>query len=389
MAKAKSDSAARVGYKEIKAALRAGRSQPVYVLYGEETFLIDKLVASLVSLLISPGCEGLDKIILDAGGQASRLDLNLLQAEVMTPPFLSRCKLVIVRHSNLFTMATRKTTGSGPLESAAAADDREAFEEAENDQDSDGKGGKNRQQTLQRIISQVPDSACLVFVEDKVDRRLKQLVTAVESKGVLAEIGREQPRLLRQWVEAECRQRQIMIEELAAESLVDRCDASMQLIWQELTKIFLFLAYTQGHAVDLPLVEQISLPDLRGSIFDMTDAISRGQTGQALELLDRLISQKQPVQLIQFMLTRHFRQLICAAELNRSEAIISQLKVMPFIAGRLLQQARYFNVSQMETIYAQCYETDLLVKTGQMAERLALETLLVSAAETAKNAGRR
>jgi DNA polymerase III delta subunit len=71
----------------------------------------------------------------------------------------------------------------------------------------------------------------------------------------------------------------------------------------------------------------------------MTDAISRGQTARALELCDLLISQKEPVQLIAFMLARHFRQLICAHDLGRADALIRDLKVMPFVASRLLQQA--------------------------------------------------
>ncbi len=395
MAKSKTDSASRIGYKEIKAALRAGQSQAVYVLYGEETFLIGRLVDSLASLLISPGCEGLDKVVLDAGGQSNRLDLGRLRAEVMTLPFLSRHKLVIVRHSNLFTMGNRKPAGlngsAGNLNEPETDGTSESGEETgqEPDNAGDQNAGKNRQQVLQQIISNVPDSTCLVFVEEKVDRRLRQLVSAVESKGVLAEISLEQPRLLRQWVEAECRQRQLTIDGLAAESLVDRCEASMQLIWQELNKLFLYLAYTQGQHIDPALIDLLCIPDLRGSIFDLTDAISSGQTGKALELLDRLIGQKQPVQLTAFMLGRHFRQLICALEWGRADVIATQLKVMPFVASRLIQQARYFNMNQLEAIHNLYCETDLLVKTGQMPERLALEQLLITASETARQATRR
>lgn len=368
---AKAADTARIGYKELKAELRKNQFRPLYVLYGEESFLIDKLVASIREFLLAPGAESFDSVTY--GGQAaSRLTVDRLRSEILTPPFLSRCKVVIVRGSGFFAATEKKASDAAESEAEAGAPDP--------------KVAKGRQQELIQLIEQLPDSTCLIFVEEKVDRRQKTLIQAIEKKGVLAEIGQEQPALLRQWVEVETRQRGLTIEALAAESLVDRCDNSMQVLWQEMNKIFLYLAYSGARHIDRALVEQLSLPDLRGNIFDMTDAISRGQTSRALELLDLLLGQKEPVQLISFMLARHFRQLICAKDLGRPEALVRELKVMPFVANRLLQQARLIPVERMEQIYALCFETDLAVKTGQLPERTALEMLLVTAAAAARPA---
>ena len=368
---AKASDTNRIGYKELKAELRKGVNRALYVLYGEESFLIDKLVGSIRELILAPGSESFDSVTF-SGNAASRLSLDRLRSELMTPPFLSRCKLIVVRGSGFFAAAEKKTSDSAETESEGAAPD--------------AKSAKGRQQELLQLIEQMPDSACMVFVEEKVDRRQKALIQAIEKKGVLAEIGQEQPALLRQWVEVESRQRGFAIEALAAESLVDRCDNSMQVLWQEMNKIFLYLSYSGLKHIDRALVEQMSLPDLRGNIFDMTDAISRGQTSRALELLDLLLGQKEPVQLISFMLARHFRQLICAKDLGRSDALVRELKVMPFVANRLLQQAKLMTIERMEQIYGLCFETDLAVKTGQLPERTALEMLLVTAASAAKSA---
>lgn len=379
MAKSKTTTAA-LGYKELKAEMRAGQARPLYVLYGDETFLIDKLVDSLTDLLIEPNCRSLDRVIFDGNGQPARLDPEKLIAEVMTPPFLSRRKLVIVRQSAWLASGQSKASAD-----AVAEDSEKAAEDHDEDGLENGSARKNRQDAFLRLIERTPDSACLVFVESKVDKRLKQLVSAIEQKGVLAEIGREQPRTLQQWVDAECRRRGIQITPSAAESLIDRCDLSMQVIWNELSKLFLYCEYAGRQEVSEELIAEISLPDLRGNIFNLTDALSDGQTEKALQLVDTLISQRQPVQLIQFMLARHIRQLICAAELGRPEQIASQLKVMPFVANRLASQARRFPISVLEGLYASCFDTDLLVKTGQISDRLALETLLVKSAELAKH----
>jgi len=378
MAKSKTNQPA-IGYKELKAELREGRARQLYVLYGEETFLIGKLVDSLTDLLIEPNCLALDRVIIDGNGQAARLDPDKLTAEVMTPPFMSQRKLVVVRQSAWLTSGQSRTTAEPASDDAGSQTD-----DSEDDNPDNGSARKSRQEALLHMIEKLPDSVCLVFVENKVDKRLKQLVSAIEKKGVIAEIGREQPRTLQQWVDAECRRRGIHIAPVAAESLIDRCDLSMQVIWNELDKLFLYCAYAGLKEVGPDLIAEISLPDLRGNIFSLTDALSDGHTEKALQLVDTLISQRQPVQLIQFMLARHIRQLICAAELGRPDKITAELKVLPFVASRLASQARRFSLLVLEDLYASCFDSDMLVKTGQLSDRLALETLLVKASEMAK-----
>lgn len=368
------------GYKELKAELRGGQAHSLYVLYGEESFLIDKLVESLVELLIEPGSQALDKVMINAGGQPAKLDADRLLAEVMTPPFLSRRKLVIVKNCGWFS----PSAGARKAESGAP----ESEEDDDDESVQPASAGKGRQDILAGLFARIPDSCCLVFIESKVDKRLKHLIGLIRKKGVLAEIGREQPQILQKWVFAECRRRQIEIGESAAESLIDRCELSMQVISQELGKLFLFCDYTGCRKVDLDLISEISIPDLRGNIFNLTDALSDGQTEKALNLVDTLISQRQPVQLIYFMLARHFRQLICAAELGKPDQIATALKVMPFVAGRLSRQAKRLSIDLMEEFYALFYEMDVLVKTGLINDRLALETLLVKAAESARQGER-
>ncbi|NLM76581.1 MAG: DNA polymerase III subunit delta [Ruminococcaceae bacterium] len=365
MAKATArDSKTKTGYNALKAELRQGSWRRLYVLYGEETFLIDKLVEALGELLITAGSAALDRVVLQQGGRAGRLEPARVQAEVMTPPFLSRCKLVIVRQSGWFSSSRRSTPA----------------EETDDETEQNGSSSSGTQQTLLELLAALPDSACLVFVEDKVDRRLKTLVTAVEKAGVLVDMGKQQPQILQRWIEAECKRQKLTIETLAAQSLIDRCEGSMQVIRQELDKLFLYCQGSGVTRVTARLVDDLSLPDLHGSIFDMTDALAAGRADRALELADVLISQKQPVQLIQFMLARHLRQLICAAELSQPGQIAAALKVPPFVAGRLARQARDLPPEQLEKLYQACFQADIAVKSGRISDRLALETLLVESA---------
>ncbi len=328
-------------FNDLKAAIRRGDIPRLLVLAGEETFLIENIAATLTEVLIAPGAADLDRVLLTGAGRGGQISLEQIRSEVMTPPFLSTRKLVIVRASNWFVAGAATTDG------------------------------------LVALIQALPDSVCLLFMEEKIDRRLKKLVQAIESQGLLALFDRAQPRVLQQWVEGLCRQQGLTIDPAAAASLIDRCEGSMQVLDQELKKLFLTCQATACTHIDLDLIEAVSLPDLHGTIFHMTDALSAGRVSDALRLTDTLIAQKQPVQLILFMLTRHFRQLICAADLKAKEAIGSRLKLPPFVAARLASQAAGLPIERLESLYALCFETDVAIKSGQIGDRLGLETLLI------------
>jgi DNA polymerase-3 subunit delta len=111
----------------------------------------------------------------------------------------------------------------------------------------------------------------------------------------------------------------------------------------------------------------------------MTDAIGLKRPDMALEILDKLISLKEPVTRIRFMMSRHFRHLICAKEIGRAELVSAKLKVMPFVARNLVKQSAKFQMKELLNIYDSCFKSDMDVKTGKMEERLSMEWLLVYA----------
>jgi DNA polymerase-3 subunit delta len=373
-----------LNYAKVKSQIRAGEIHSVYLLCGDEAFLIDKLVHSLQEFVLEPASADLDRVKYDIDGNSNRLDLNKLKAEIQTPPFMSKRKLIIVKNSGLFTAGNGRRSSVEKKQDESDDSDNGGF-----DLNSNTGSHKDRQNALLELIAQVSDQTCLVFVEAKFDKRLKSMLKVVQENGIVAEMPYENPKILKQWVEAECKQRGLTITSGAADSLVDRCELSMRVIWSELEKLFLYTEYVKTNGIDEETIDLISLPDLRGNIFDLTDAISKGDTGRALVLLDTLIRQRQPLQLIQFMFARHFRQLICAAESRDSNLLIKKLKVPPFVAGRLLQQARQFSLPVMERIYELSFESDMMVKTGRMNDRLVVETLIVRAGEAAKIQSRR
>ena len=349
MAKEKNQSAGKGllihNYAELAADLKNNRTAHLYVLFGDEEYLIDRAVRALSRLLIAPGCQDADSYTADWTSSAG--DPDALLEMVRTPPFLSTERMIIIRNSGLF---------------AARSPD-----------------GVDISKKYTSLFSDIPDFCCLIFIEDKVDKRKKLLLDSVAQNGMLVAVDRQSTDALCKWVGSALRKENIRITMEAINSLVDRTEGSMRVLSNEIQKIVLYCAGIGISEVTINEIEMICIPDIRGSIFQMTDAIGSRNIGRALTVLDTLISMKEPVPKIRFMLARHLRQLICAKELGHPEKIMAVLRVVPFVARNLSSQARYFQMSELTDLYEACASSDFSVKTGQIEDRLSMETLLVSA----------
>ena len=254
-------------FNALKNDLRRGEIARVYVLTGEEDYLADNLVSTILSSVLLPGFEAVDSVRLDGSSRIARPDIDRLEREASTPAFASSKRVVVVRNSGLFA----GKAGKASKETSANDDDPDQ-------EKPDRKEGKDASGRLVRLMENLSGGICLIFLEDKVDRRQKSLVDAVQRFGVLAVFERQKPAELVAWLIGICKKSNVSIERKTAENLVDRCDSSMRLIKSEVDKLLLYCASTQTSSIDSPLLDELCVQDIRGSIFDLTDAIAAGGT---------------------------------------------------------------------------------------------------------------
>ena len=79
----------RMSYSKLSKEIDAGIIRPIYLLYGEEDWLIQQLVQSLIKSVIIPGAGDLDLIQLDFAHAPQNIDPLRIDQEIRTPPFLS------------------------------------------------------------------------------------------------------------------------------------------------------------------------------------------------------------------------------------------------------------------------------------------------------------
>ncbi len=306
--------------------------RPVYLLFGEEDFLKQSYKKKLREAIV--GDDTVNYNYFEGRG----LDVRELISLADTMPFFSDRRLIVAEDSGFF---------------------------------------KNACEELAEYLPQIPETTCLVFVEDAVDKR-SRCYKRVKELGYAAEMKRQDSAQLSRWAAAILAQGGRKITPETMELFLERTGDDMEHIRTELEKL---IAYTQGREVIEPEdVKEITSVQVTNRIFEMVSAVTAGRTREAMDLYEDLLALREPPMRILFLIARQFQQLWLAWELNQKGAdrgaIASQLKVPPFVAGKLLGQARMYSGGQLLSFVEDCVELEEAVKTGKLNDRLAVELVL-------------
>jgi DNA polymerase-3 subunit delta len=320
----------------------------VYVLHGDDEYAIAQFLSDLEGKLGDAATAALNTTWID--GKTYNPESLLSVAGAM--PFLAKRRLVILAHP------------LAKLNSQAA-----------------------RQKFLEQL-EKLPPTTALMLVEyrpltDNRDRRkgnLHWLERWVEGSGgrgyVRAFMLPKGPELSRR-IQEMAKQAGGQITSPAADLLVSLVDGDPRLADQEIQKLLAYVNYQR--AVDEQDVELLTADMGQGDIFTMVDALGNQDGKRAMGMLHRLLEQQDALSIFG-MVVRQFRLLLMARETldhgGQKNEIMRNLKVPPFVADKLVGQARHFSLVDLEVVYHRLLEIDEAMKTSQMPGELALETLV-------------
>lgn len=313
--------------------IKTGNFRRFYLLFGEEEFLKQSYKRRLREAVA--GDDAMNYNYFEGKG----LDVRELLSLASTMPFFSERRLIIVEDSGFFK---------------AAADE------------------------LVQGLPEVPDTSCMVFVESAVDKR-SRLYKKVKELGYAAEFKKQDAAQLARWAGGILAQNGRKITGSAMEFFLERTGDDMETIRSELEKL---ISYTMGREeVTWEDVEAITTVQVTNKIFDMVNAIVTGKTRAAMDLYEDLLTLKEPPMRILFLIARQFNQLLLTRDLMEKGAdrgtVASKLKVPPFVAGKLIPQAKSFTRAQIAACVEACVEAEEAVKTGRLGDRLAVELMIV------------
>ena len=181
--------------KNLNEDIKSGTFRPVYLLYGEETYLKNQYKNRLKNAILQEG-DTMNFSLYQGKGISARQIID--QAETL--PFFAARRLILIEQSGFF---------------------------------------KNACPELAEYLPSLPEETILIFVEDEVDKRGK-MFKAVKQKGRIAELGRQDGRTLQAWILGMLKREQKNITGDALRLFLEMAGDDMEHIANELEKLLCF-----------------------------------------------------------------------------------------------------------------------------------------------------
>ncbi len=332
--------------ENLEKELKSEKLRSLYLLYGEELFLLESSLKKIKSLF-GECIKGINYIHVD------ETNCNELIADIETPSFGYEKKLIIARNTGLLKKeGKRKNTELAKLKEKVNA-------------------------YLKENINMINSSIILVFVEEEADSKEK-LYATIDQLGVVCKFDYQKPIQIEKRIKRICNGYKVEIDDNTLRYFVECCGTNMQDLINEIRKLIEYVG--EGGKIQKEDIDKLSIKKLESVIFDLTDSLGKKDIAKALEVLKNLVYSKEPLQKILITLYHHFKKLyFIKLSLKYNKDIINSLKLkqnQTFLVNKYKTQAKYFQEKELRDILQSLIDLDYYYKNGRIDLPIGLEAIL-------------
>ncbi len=338
-----------MSYKIISDILKNSRIPSCILIFGTEDYLIDTAVKNIKEKYIDKNFENMNYI------EFEKIDISFddFFEFVTTYPFISEKKLCVVTEANFLTSA--------------------------------GSLNKNHEEQFYKLIDDSSDYCITVFLlkGKKPDLR-KKMVKKFKDNNAIFELNKLNEAELSKYIVDKFKNNNLTISLSEANYIANNSgyfeyESTINLyhINNEIHKIS---SYKMGcKNVSLADVDSLLIKSSESSIFKLVDHICDGNKELAFGILDDMILNNTPEQVIIHMIIRQYRMLYqYIILLNKGYSfneIMSKMKLKNFVANKLSKQAKGLSQKKIEYYMEKILEVDKKIKTGEIEGRIGLELI--------------
>jgi len=329
--------------KELQNILQAGTVPGLILLYGQESFFVEKGMLAVRDAVVTP--ENRDFNLTQFYGKD--FVPNDVVEQARTFPVFAERRLVMIKNIH-----------------------------------------ESRAEQLETLLDYVEDpvpETVLLLTAEKIDARRK-IFQLFKKNGVSIEFKKIYENQLPSFVRDLAKSSNLTLTAGALKLFCKRVGTNLAEVQGEMEKLIGYLG--ERDLADEADVAAIVSDTRIESIFDLTDAMGRGDRSTALTLLDRLLAEGQAPLMILAMMTRHFRQMWKISELLSQKVPQSELPrrvgASPYFLKGLMQQATRFDHRQYRQVFNRLLETDLALKSSGGEPSMQLEQLLLEIADMSR-----
>ncbi len=319
---------------ELQKAIKRKEVAPLYFLYGEDSFLLEKTVTGLKESLIDPNL--LDFNLTVFNGRESTAQDILCSAK--THPLSGGYRMVVVKEADKL---------------------------------------KSPWSNFTPYFNQPLLSTCLVFCGEKLPLKSNPL-SAFKKNGVLVRFYHPYDREIPGWIRNIAQSCNKKVSGSAVALLSNEIENDLQTMFQEIEKIAAYVGTRE--VIEVDDVKEVVSVSRGASVFTLTDHIADKDKEGALFTLKQLLAAGEPPLKILTMITRQVRLLAQAKEMLEQglsqQEVGRSLGVRDFYLKDFIRRARVFSRLQGERSIYFLFHTDWKLKSSRVDKRIVLEELI-------------
>lgn len=322
--------------KSIDNDIKSGQLKQVYLLYGEETYLIRQYRDKLKKVMVSD--EDTMNFSAFSGEDINPKEIIDL-AETL--PFFADRRVILIEDSGLF-----KKSGIGD--------------------------------ELAEYLPEMPETTFFIFVEEAVDKRTK-IFKALGKKGSTVEFKKQTDDVLARWVGGRIRKEGKGMTQAAYNLFISKTGTDMENIDKELEKLVCYCL--DKEMIEVTDVVAVTTEQIQNKVFDMVDAIAGHQQKRALDLYYDLLALKEPAMKIMFLITQQFQRMMVVKSMSNqgfgNKDIATKAGCPEWAVRKYQGQCRSFTMEQLKQAIKDGVDYEEAVKTGRMNDQMAVELFIV------------
>lgn len=331
--------------QELEKELKSNILEGVYLLYGEETFLLETSLKKMKKLF-GELILGINYIQID------ETNVEELISDLETPAFGFEKKLVIVKNSGLFKKEGKRVN-------AKLKELKEKIHEY-----------------FSKHIDEIKEYNIVIFIEEDAEKN--KLYKLLEEQGKVCSFDKQTPSQIISRLKAIYKAYKVNIDDITLKYLIESCGTSMQELINESRKLIEYAG--ENGTVNKSDVDLLCIKEVNAVIFTLTDLLGKKDITGALETLKNLIYNKEPIQKILITLYNHFKKLyLTKLALEEKKDIVQVLNLKPnqiFLVNKYKGQASYFTKEELKNILDELILLDKNSKIGLIDLNIGLEAIL-------------
>ena len=275
--------------------------RPYYLLYGEETFLLDRALDLLRRRLLPPGQPGTWRSVW-ADDQGERLAGALTDLE--SPSLFGGMQVLVVRRADALRDEEQERVGA--------------------------------------VLSRLGAGGALILVARAADQRRRLFVSCVRAGAAVACTPLADGRLGQSWVVQLARERGHAIAPAAGQELLDRTGLDLGVVAGEIEKLGLHAG--PGTRIETEHVRAMVGSVRAHAVQELTERLGRGDVAGTVSTLRRLLAEGEPPLRLLGFLAANLRRALHVAELAESglgpDDIAARLGMPPWLVSRVRGRGR-------------------------------------------------